>query len=113
MGNQKIENGTEQPEEPHRVTANTMYNQDETTTNTKTINRLINRSMAGALSRPSLKEAENSLLETKVIRTELLAHAINQSQQIPISTLLKTEKLLLHLEVKGPANQKHLWSEQL
>ena len=47
------------------------------------------------------------------IRTELLAHAINQSQQIPISTLLKIEKLSLRLEANGATNQKHLWSKQL
>ena len=47
-----------------------------------------------------------------IIRTELLAHANNQNNNLDINTLLKVEKLLIHLEGKGKSENTRIATEK-
>jgi integrase len=47
-----------------------------------------------------------------IIRTELLAHDTNQNNNLDINTLLKVEKLLIHLEGKGKSENTRIATEK-
>ena len=47
-----------------------------------------------------------------IIRTELLAHVTNQNTNLDINTLLKVEKLILHLEGKGKSENTRIATEK-